>query len=364
MIAISAKAKWNLKQILPFGIIWLILGWIFLTVEYAATGNQVNQPDTAIRLNFAVLVFASVAVFIVGVLIGVFEVIFFKNLFKKEKFAIQLIAKLFVYSAALTLIIILTYPLAASLESNVPIYDGAVWIRLASFLGSIVFLSTVLQMAFSLFLCLVYYGISQHLGHGALINFFTGKYNQPLLEERMFMFVDIKDSTTIAEKLGSKKYYALLSDYYDTFSQHIIDNYGEVYQYIGDEVVITWELKKGLKENHAIRCFYEMKKGLLNRQVYFEEEYGFLPAFKAALHYGHVTTGEIGALKKEIFFTGDVLNVTSRIQDLCNQYKEELLISKDFFSVLQQMDPYTFTKLGEVILKGRKQPIGLLAVHD
>ena len=130
------------------------------------------------------------------------------------------------------------------------------------------------------------------------------------------MFVDMKSSTSFAEQLGHKTYFRFLSDYYDQLSNAIIQNKGEVYQYVGDEIVVTWEKADGLQYHNCIRCFYDMKQSLQKKSGYFEKTYGVVPSFRAALHLGQVTTGEIGALKKEIFFTGDVLNVTARIQRL------------------------------------------------
>ncbi len=364
LLKLSAKAKWNLRQILPFGIIWLVIGWIFMTVEYAATGNQSFQPEEAIKLSLPVLVFASIAVFLVGIVIGVFEVIFFNDLFSREKFSIRIFSKLFVYGTALLFIIVITYPIAASLELGLPLYHARVWVKLAGFLGSVVFLSTMFQMAFSLFLCFIYYGISQHLGHGALINFFTGRYNDPIEENRIFMFLDMRHSTRAAEKLGNKRYYELLSDYYSDFSDAIVNCRGEVYQYIGDEVVITWESEQGLKNNNAIECFYQMKKSMHKRSEYYLQKYDFVPHFKAGLHCGQVTTGEIGALKKEVFFIGDVLNVTARIQSLCNEYQQELLISNTFLEASDAQDLYDVDSLGSIHLKGRKEPIELYSLSE
>jgi len=67
--------------------------------------------------------------------------------------------------------------------------------------------------------------------------------------------------------------------------------------------------------------FFAMKEDLRKRADWYNKDFGLLPAFKAGLHFGKVTTGEIGALKKEIIFTGDVLNTTARIQGLCNHHK-------------------------------------------
>ncbi len=142
--------------------------------------------------------------------------------------------------------------IAASLISKEPIYSKSVWEQYVGFFFSITHVSTWIQLLFSLFVSLFYFEISENLGQHVLLNFFTAKYHKPLVEERIFMFVDMKDSTTLAEQLGHEQYFKLLRNYYQSFSDAIIKNRGEVYQYVGDEIVVTWTLTKGLEKNHCI----------------------------------------------------------------------------------------------------------------
>jgi adenylate cyclase len=208
---------------------------------------------------------------------------------------------------------------------------------------------------------LLYSGISEHLGHDVLLNFFSGKYHQPKEESRIFMFLDMKSSTSWAEQLGHQQYFRFLRDYYNQLSNAIIAHRGEVYQYIGDEIVITWKQDKGLSQQHCVQCFYSMKEALEKKSVFFIKTYGAAPSFRAGLHVGHVTTGEIGALKKEIFFTGDVLNVTARIQKLCKSLDQELLLSGELKTLLEPTAPFSFKALGTMELEGRKEQVSLFA---
>ncbi len=53
------------------------------------------------------------------------------------------------------------------------------------------------------------------------------------------MFLDIKSSTTIAEQLGLENYYSLLNYFFHEISELVRSTKAEIYQYIGDEVVLT-----------------------------------------------------------------------------------------------------------------------------
>ena len=137
-----------------------------------------------------------------------------------------------------------------------------------------------------------------------------------------------------------------------------------MYQYVGDEIVISWKLEKGIARDNAIACFYSMKKAMSAKAEAFEKSFNVTPDFKAAVHYGHITTGEIGALRKDIFFTGDVLNTTARILSKASVYKEDLLISEELSKLFIWGKSYQLKSLGTQELKGKKESVGIYAVKE
>ncbi|WP_276391016.1 adenylate/guanylate cyclase domain-containing protein [Eudoraea chungangensis] len=362
-LALSRKAQRNIGRIIPFGIIWLLGGWLQLFIQEAATQNQNLNPSASITVTLEVFVFASITITLVGLLVGTIEVLWLGNLFDKKSFSQKILYKTGFYSFFLTLTILILYPLAASLELDVSIFDKKVWEKFVNFLSSIELASTLVSVAFNLFMSLFYFEISENLGHGILMNFFTGKYHTPKEEQRIFMFLDMKASTTIAESLGHIQYFKLLKAYYEDFSEAIIEYSGEVYQYVGDEVVISWKYKEGINNNNCIKCFYQMKNDLEKKADYYLSNFEVIPTFKAGIHAGRVTTGEIGALKKQIIFTGDVLNTTARIQGLCNSYAVDLLISKTLQEKLEPDPSYELISLGSDFVEGKKEAIALFTIQ-
>lgn len=351
----------NIKRIIPFGVIWLLVGWYDLLTDGLDTGNKNINPAVDINLTPQVFLFASIAVTFIGLVIGALEVYWFKNLFGSYSFARKLFSKFIFYSFFLFLCILITYPIAAGLELGRSPMDAIVVEKFRGFVLSGLFLSTMISLAFSTFLSLFYAAISDHLGQKTLTNFFTGKYHQPIEEERIFMFLDMNSSTAVAEQLGHLTYFDLLRAYYNELSKAIVDHEGEVYQYVGDEIVISWELEPGLRNNNCLSCFFAMQNDLQAKASDFKKKYGIAPSFKAGLHVGRVTSGEIGALKREIFFTGDVLNVTSRIQGLCNSYESDLLISDKLFDLIKHPHQFSFKSLGTITLKGRVKPMSIFS---
>ncbi len=361
----SPKTRRNILRIVPFGIIWFLLGNIFLLVEMAVKGNSDAEAEartaTAITLDFQLYTFAVLAVFFVGLLVGTTEVLYLNRRFIHKSFIEKIIYKSLVYITLLFFIILIAFPIAASMEMNTNILDTAVWDRYWLFIKSKTYASTNLQLTVQLVISLLYFEISENIGRTVLNNFFTGKYHHPRQEKRIFMFLDMKSSTTIAEKLGHIQYFKFLKTYFDNLSDAIIQYEGEVYQYVGDEVIISWPLDKGIDASNCIHCFQSMKAALKRRSEFYLKTFGEEPSFKAGLHCGEVTTGEIGALKKEIIFTGDILNATARIQSLCNDYGVDLLLSEDLKDVLPTAN-FQLKSLGKQKLRGKSKDEELFTI--
>jgi len=196
-------------------------------------------------------------------------------------------------------------------------------------------------------------------GQSSLWKIVTGRYRRPKEEKRIFMFVDLNSSTTIAEQLGPENYHRLLKDFFAHITNPIIDNDGEIYQYVGDEVIIAWNYEKGIANNRCIQCFYEMKSEIEKNKEYYQKMYDLVPLFKAGIHYGKVIAGEIGIIKRDITFSGDVLNTTSRIQNKCKEFKVDILASSELLHSLILPSRFTIRELGSIELRGKEKRIEL-----
>lgn len=361
---LSPKTKRNLLRIIPFGIIWFICGMVFFIVETAAVGGLDQRPTTAIDIDLKIFIFGMLANTLLGLLVGAAEVLYLNRIFAKKSLAKKILYKTLFYAVIIFVITVVAYPIAVSMELETNILDQRVWDRLSTFLTSLTHLSNDLQLGVQLGISLFYSEISEHMGPGILINFFTGKYHSPKEETRIFMFLDMKSSTTIAESLGHIKYFELLKEYYFDLSGAIVKYSGEIYEYIGDEIVVSWKFNEGIRNNNCLKCFFTMKEDLGNRAQKYITKFGLLPTFKAGFHYGDVTTGEVGALKKEIIFTGDVLNSTARIQELCNQYEVDILLSGDLKTMLNKDSEFHFKSLGPTQLRGKTGSVELYTVKQ
>jgi len=204
--------------------------------------------------------------------------------------------------------------------------------------------------------------VNDKFGPGILWKFISGKYYHPREEERIFMFLDLKSSTMIAEKISSKKFFELLKEIYSDITEPILNSRGEIYQYVGDEVVITWSIENGLANNNCLLCFFRIQDALEAKKEFYLDNYGILPSFKAGIHLGKATIGEIGVIKKDIVFSGDVLNTTSRIQKECNDQNVNILLSSDLLKRMPMNGEFQKIPLGEFRLKGREEKVELSTI--
>lgn len=224
--------------------------------------------------------------------------------------------------------------------------------------------SSPLILAFIVaFAVITYFQIEKLIGKNMLANYLKGRYRKPKKEIRVFLFLDLKASTTISEKLGNDIYYSFLNDAIYEMSASIIETKAEIYQYVGDEIVFTWPLEKGIRNNNCLRLYEKITEQLESKSSYFQKNYGYQPKFKAAFHAGIVLAAEIGHIKKDIVYSGDVLNTTARMESLCNSYNADVLISKSLFNLLDKKHEILYEDLGPMTLKGKDEKLELIKIH-
>jgi len=360
----SPRIKNKILKIIPFGFIWFIFGVVYLILEKGLLGDSQFYPATGNPYDFTRnFVVVTISVTILGLIVGTLETLYINNLFAKNSFGIKLLKKTIIYVLIIFSFLLITTAIGNSIELKTNVIDEKVWKNVNVFLQSFAFWSVEFYLAVIIIVSLFYTEVSDNIGQNVLYNFFIGKYHRPIEEERIFMFLDMKSSTTIAEKLGHINYFEMLKEYFSDLSDPIVEFGGEIYQYVGDEIIVSWDIRTGLKNGNFLKCFFAMKDALNSNSEKFNKNYGLCPTFKAGFHYGKVTAGEIGVLKKEIIFSGDVLNTTARIQGLCNSYHTDLIISGQLIQKLIPEYELSVRSLGKKDLRGRDEAIELFTIE-
>lgn len=204
--------------------------------------------------------------------------------------------------------------------------------------------------------------VARLVGNRTLRDIALGRYHRSRTEERFFLFVDIAGSTLLAERIGPEAVHRFLGEVFRLASDPIDEHDGDVYQYVGDEVVITWTVAAGRDRARPLACFFAIEQALERAALDFEREFGAMPRLRAALHAGPVITGEVGGSRRAIVYHGDVMNTTSRIEQATRDLERKFLVSGDALASLADLEGFTFDDLGLQQLRGRAAPVRLYAV--
>jgi adenylate cyclase len=288
-----------------------------------------------------------------------FLVFFMRNFFRRASFWINLILKAFILILAAFIINLFIHFTYATL-----IAKQTFQYALESFYRNTVetpwLIQKIPEWIILFVLTQLIIEINEKYSPGVFVDIVLGKYVQPQDEKRIIMFIDLKDSTSIAEKLGHKEYFKFIRDFIYYISIGLMEYGGRIYQYVGDEIVVSWPDKK----RNAKKCIYaliEARRSLHKHLDNFTRKYGVTPEFKVGIHVGEVTIGEIGIIKKDLVMSGDTMNTTARIRTACSELNQKYIISKDFLERVNLKDWQT-ENLGPIELKGKNASVELFAL--
>ncbi len=223
----------------------------------------------------------------------------------------------------------------------------------------------VITVAASFFAALLFNFVGQVnrlLGHRVLLRLILGRYHRPREEVRVFLLVDLRGSTQIAERLGNLRYHAFLRRFISDVTGSVVRYHGEVHRYVGDEVILTWTAEEGLRDARCVRAVFAISDTLETARTEYEADFGVVPGFWAGLHLGPVVAGEIGTIKHEIAFLGDTLNAAARIEQASKELQHEFLASADVVSALDLPHDIATTSLGGIELRGIKDSVELFSM--
>ena len=297
--------------------------------------------------------------FLVGTTIGLCEEFLFLERFRRKTYFFLLLFRTLVYS-----VIFAFYELLINSASNLLTKNLSMGESIYSAVYRENFPRDLLIIAFVSTTLIAMLQIKRLHRPGDLLKYVTGKYHRPEEIKKIFLFIDLKSSTAIAEKIGNIHYSSFLIDYFHDMTGAILMSKAEIYQYIGDEIILTWSFDQGVKHSRCINCFFDIKNTIdLNKDKYLKK-YGVFPQFKAALHSGNVSVTWIGSIKKEIVYHGDVLNTTARIQDECNKYDQCFLLSEYMLDNIMIPEFLRSEFVGELLLKGKQKKVKIYGLKS
>jgi adenylate cyclase len=352
----------KLKQLLVIILSWTMVGFV-MTVHDHFLLHSSNSIGVSAEYTFVASAVRNMAAGLVGALLGGSFLVFYVNVKYQDKpYGYTIVAVSVSFVIIVAFIGLLMGLTIVPLRMGKPLSDPATLSALKTFLRDPSHFKSGIAWFFVVAVTQLLLQVNSKFGQGVFWNIIRGRYNTPKEERRIFMFLDLNSSTEIAEQLGDENYHALLKDFFADITNPIIDNKGTIYQYVGDEVVVAWKYEDGIENRHCIRCFFDMKLYIQKNKDKYLSRYGLVPSFKAGIHCGRVIAGEVGIIKRDITYSGDVLNTTSRILSKCAEFHAEMIASSDVLAEIPLSKEFITRPLGAIKLKGKEKEVLLAAL--
>lgn len=334
----------------------LIAFGIFAGVLFAGLSNGIKVLYPLIN--------GAIIGFFIAIVAAIFEFYIYEKGIQKQRFVVVLAIRTIFYFTLIITVILIEIGTARMIKEDLNFSQLLLNEKFNEYIYGGEFRNSVFYtFALSLFMNFNRQ-MSRKLDAELLINLITGKYYHPVECNMIFMFLNVPSSNSIIEKIGRLKFHLFINELVYDITSPILSNYGIIYQYVEDEIVITWKMKEGLKNAHAIRCFFDIKDKINALKEKYINKYGVMPNFNASIHCGKVIKGEIGYIKSEIVYHGDVLNTTSRILGACQTISKDILASAHMLKLLNLPMIYKSQKCGDISLKGKKNEMELFSIAE
>jgi adenylate cyclase len=349
LFTFSFVSRYRFSLIVYISVFWTIIDFVIV----------LTRPEPAYYSFASAIALRCVLVFLMSLAIGYILVFKLRRLFRNRSLGVSFvfrsgilffsafIVNYIIHAANITIILHLSVGQALSRYGQDAFHP--LWLTQKIIYWMVLFVLTQLIIE-----------VNEKYAPGVFMDILLGKYIEPKIERRIVMFIDLKDSTPIAEKLGHQQYFKFIREFIYQISNALIEHGGSIYQYVGDEVVVSWLFEK----NNPRKCMdalIEARKNLQKRGEHFRRHYGLTPEFRVGIHLGDVTVGEIGVIKKDIAMSGDTMNTTARIRSACSEVNQKYIVSIDFKENVDLKDWQT-ESLGIVELKGKNHGIELFSL--
>lgn len=200
--------------------------------------------------------------------------------------------------------------------------------------------------------------VTGFIGAKTLAYLLVGKYHRPVIERKVFLFLDMRDSTATVEAIGPIKAKALIGKFLFDFSKPITDNEGDIYVYTGDGLIAMWDWRDAIRSNNIVRAVDAIYQSVQRERAEYLDSYGRVPEFRIGVHGGDVVISEQGDAKRAIGVYGDTINIAARMEQQAKALGEQCIFSAAVADALAE-DKGRLEFIGEDRVKGISTPIAL-----
>jgi hypothetical protein len=240
----------------------------------------------------------------VGTAVGLFEQFYVQSLRGRWLRSMHPLASITIYTAFVALLFVLAIHLSHLLLGRLDTLPTA-YRRLP--------LALPLVIAFSV-IGIVVMRTVHFIGIDTLFHLMIGTYHRPVVEEKVLLFLDINNSTALAEQLGAVQIKSLVGKFLFDISKPITDYGGEIYLYKGDGLIALWNWNEAIRGNRILRAIDAIFASVRREQSEYQRQFGVVPRFRIGVHGGEVVVSEQGDTKRAIGIYGRTINIAARME--------------------------------------------------
>ncbi|MEG5136808.1 MULTISPECIES: AAA family ATPase [unclassified Microcoleus] len=179
--------------------------------------------------------------------------------------------------------------------------------------------------------------------------------------EMSVLFSDIRDFTTLSERMTPEENFRFINSYLSRMEPVINDNHGFIDKYIGDAIMALFS---GEADN-AVKAGIAMLQGLVEYNQYRANS-GYAPIkIGIGINTGYLMLGTVGGQNRmDGTVISDAVNLASRVEGLTKNYGVSLLITQETYSRLENSSQYAIRTLDTVKVKGKSEAVTVYEVFD
>lgn len=346
----TGKQYLNRRQLALYGLTGVILGLIYISLVNGFSRLYPFINGICIGL-------------LLGLMIGALEVYVFYPKLKQNSFLLMLSIRVMVYTVSIILIILAIVTVSRAIRNGQPFLialqseESKNYILHGNFRYAIIFtgIATVLVNFARL--------ISFKIGRGILTDFFLGRYHQPKQRERIFVFIQIINAGVVLRNSRIEAYHQFVNELFREISITAMRHNGYVYEYVDDQIILYWKSDQRSWPSAIVNFYQDVRRSVKGQENYYLKIYNLIPVLQWGAHGGKVIQAEIGEIKTEIVFHGDVLNTAARIATLERADKDALIFSHYVFEGIRNPKELNIIPIGTIELRGRLQSVPCYSLH-
>jgi len=181
--------------------------------------------------------------------------------------------------------------------------------------------------------------------------------------EMTVLFSDLRGFTTFSEGRAPEEVIEQLNEYFAAMVEVVFVHRGTVDKFVGDMIMALFgaPLEDPDHADNAVRCALAMQSRLATLNATWRRQGRPELASGVGINSGEMVAGNLGSEKIQSYTViGDNVNLGARIESLCKEYSAEILCSEYTQGRLQQ--DLSTQELGEVVVKGKTQPVKIFRV--